>query len=195
MPRPVRPAAAPSACRADSHHTWTDTLSVSGSRPISSHRARIVGNAWRTSCGVMPSRLSSSAYFAASLQVTFGPLPPTMIGIRGCCTGAGLIDGVLDAAVLAIERCMVLAHHPARDLELILENAEALRGVRKAITVGKPLVSLPTGAEAQLRAPATDRIEGRNHLRRECRIAVGRAQGPRARAGHAWSPRPVRRAT
>src|SRR5215210_8335160 len=64
----------------------------------------------------------------------------------------GLVDCVLDAAVLALEKCMVLAHHPARDLELVLENSESLRGVRKAIAVGEPLVALPARAKAQLGA-------------------------------------------
>jgi len=68
---------------------WTLTLSEAGSRPISSQRERITGSASATSCGESPSRLISSACFAASRQVTFGPLPPTMIGTRGCWIGFG----------------------------------------------------------------------------------------------------------
>ena len=74
-----------------SHHMWTEIASVAGSRPISSHRARTVGRAAATSDGSIPSRLSSSACFAASRQVTFGPLPPTMIGTRGCWIGFGML--------------------------------------------------------------------------------------------------------
>ena len=48
------------------------------------HRQRLA-----TSAGDMPSRFSSSANLAASRQVTFGPLPPTMIGTRGCWIGFG----------------------------------------------------------------------------------------------------------
>jgi len=73
-------------------------LSEPGSRPISSQRDRITGSASASSSGVMPSTLSSSACFAARRQVTFGPLPPTMIGTRGCWIGFGRLIAFLTLA-------------------------------------------------------------------------------------------------
>jgi hypothetical protein len=67
-----------------------ETRRVEGSRPISSQRWRMIGIAsFFSSSGGMPSTFSSSAKRAASRHVTSGPLPPTMIGTRGCWRGLG----------------------------------------------------------------------------------------------------------
>ena len=58
----------------------------------------MTGSASATSAGVMPSRLSSSAWRAARRHVTFGPLPPTMIGTRGCWIGFGTLIASLTLA-------------------------------------------------------------------------------------------------
>ena len=53
--------------------------------------SRMTGRAAATSGGDIPSRLSSSAWRAARRQVTFGPLPPTMMGTRGRWMGLGTL--------------------------------------------------------------------------------------------------------
>ena len=152
---------------------WTDRASEAGSRSISSHRERMTGRASTTSSGVIPSRLSSSAWRAASRQVTFGPLPPTMIGTRGCWIGFGMLmaRGSTWLRPRRSRAVLVAGEHPADDLEVVAEPGEPLAGLGEAVAVGEPLVALPAGADPELHPAAADRVHRADHLGRERRVA------------------------
>ena len=175
---PSRSTRAAPVATSRSVQTWTETGSVAGSRPISSHRDRITGSASRTSAGSRPSRLSSSAKRAASRQVTFGPFPPTRMGTRGCWTGFGTLIASAHVRVGALERRVGRAsrlEHPRDDLEVVGEPGEPLAGLGKAVAVGDPLVALPAGADPELHPSAADGIHRRDHLRGQCGVPERRA--------------------
>src|SRR5262249_25970236 len=68
----------------------TDTRSTHGDRPMRAHSARISAMRLRTSSGVRPmGTFHSSAYFATTGMIHFGPWPPTTIGGGGRCPGGG----------------------------------------------------------------------------------------------------------
>ena len=142
---------------------------LAGSRPISSQQLRITGSASRRSACDRPSTLSSSAKRAASRQVTFGPLPPTMIGMRGSCIPFGLMASRTEACSPSKVAC---SRPGASMREITQPVAQHLQphASREAIAVGQPLVALPAGADAQLEAPVAG-IQRAGHLGRQRWVA------------------------
>ena len=89
------------------------------------------------------------------------------------------VVGVFHLRVLAFERRPVRAparEHPGDDLQLVAKDGQPLARLRKSVAVGQPLIALPTRADAELHPPAADRVEGRDELCRQGRIAVRGAQ-------------------
>ena len=95
----------------DAHQTWTETLSVAGSRPISSHRAAIVGRA----CGHLARR---HAVDVELVRVARREPPGDVLAVAAdhdrdarLLNGERPIDGVVDRMMLALIGGSTLAHH------------------------------------------------------------------------------------
>src|SRR5688572_30257820 len=72
------------------------------------------------------------------------------------------VDGARDRCVLAAEPGSVRVtglEHPRDDLEMVRQGREPLTRRREVVAVGLPLLALPAGAVAEVRAAAADRIE------------------------------------
>ena len=79
-------------------------------------------------------------------------------------------------AVVAEQLALRRAPHPGDDRQLLLEDVEPLADRRKRDAVGGVFGFVPAGAEAEIDAAATHRVDGRDRDRERSRLAErGRA--------------------
>ncbi len=83
----------------------------------------------------------------------------------------GDVDRADHAGVPPLVRGPPGSEHPGDDLQMVLQDAQALGGVGEPVAVGEPFVPFPSGTDTELHPPAAHHIHGADHLRRERRVA------------------------
>jgi len=81
----------------------------------------------------LPPKFVASAYWAASLSVTFSPLPPTQDRRVGLLDALRLVDGTGNLVELAVERGVWLGPHGADHLERLAQHLQPLAGGRAVL--------------------------------------------------------------
>ena len=84
----------------------------------------------------------------------------------------GLAAGVLQRVVLPGEVRRGVGQQPDDDLERLVEAVEALLQRRQVDAVGRALLLVPTGAEAELEAALRHDVDRGGHVREHRRVAV-----------------------
>ena len=107
----------------------------------------------------------------------------------------GLVAGVLELVVLAVEVGGLLAQQAGQHLAGFLEPVEALLDGAQLDAVGARLLLVPAGADPELEASVGDDVERGGHVGQYRRVAVVDAGDQGAQAQSSWWPAPVRSAS